>query len=104
MLRYPRHHPVRPRAAHLSNHKLTREGLCRMIHSLECKRFSRSLLQLDLSDNKVLLWCAVVLKLSTFPVVYMPTITNQVFLLSSLNWEWGIVVCPSFLDILSNAS
>ena len=36
-----------------------------MIHALECKHFSRGLFQVDLRDNKVLLWCAVVLTLTT---------------------------------------
>ncbi|ORY35588.1 putative calcium-transporting ATPase 3 [Naematelia encephala] len=62
-----------------------------MIHALECKHFSNGLWQINLRDNKVLLWCAVVLCLATFPVVYIPTINNKVFLVGSLKWEWGIV-------------
>ncbi|WWD22658.1 potassium/sodium efflux P-type ATPase, fungal-type [Kwoniella shandongensis] len=62
-----------------------------MIHALECKHFSKGLWQINLRDNKVLLWCAVVLCLATFPVVYIPTINNEVFLVGSLKWEWGIV-------------
>jgi Na+-exporting ATPase len=67
---------------------------------------------MNLRDNKVLLWCAVVLILATvrlslspymalmfpqFPVVYIPTINNEVFLVGALKWEWGIVVCVFFL-------
>lgn len=48
--------------------------------------------QVDLLDNKVLLWCAVVLALSAFPIVYIPTINDKVFLIGSLKWEWGIIV------------
>lgn len=62
-----------------------------MIHSLECKHFNLSLLQVDLLDNKILLWCAVVLALSTFPVVYIPVINDRVFRMGSMGWEWGIV-------------
>lgn len=77
-----------------------------MIHSLECKHFTKSLLQIDLFDNKVLLWCAGLLLLSTvsklslgvyfdvdeqFPVVHIPVINDKVFLVKGLGWEWGIV-------------
>jgi magnesium-transporting ATPase (P-type) len=62
-----------------------------MIHSFECKHFSRGLFQVNLRDNKVLLWCAIVLMLSTFPVVYIPVINNKVFKIGALEWEWGIV-------------
>lgn len=76
-----------------------------MIHSLECKHFTKSLFRVDLLDNKVLLWCVVVLSLMTFPVVYIPRINDDVFLVGSLTWEWGIVVsgtggfAPTFLTI-----
>jgi magnesium-transporting ATPase (P-type) len=66
-----------------------------MIHALECKHFNRGLFQVNLWDNKVLLWCAVVLILATFPVVYIPTINDKVFLIGSLTWEWGIIVTPT---------
>jgi len=77
-----------------------------MIHSLECKHFTLSIFQIDLLDNKVLLWCAGLLLLSTvrihrksllshsdsqFPVVHIPVINNKVFLVNGLGWEWGIV-------------
>ena len=67
-----------------------------MIHSLECKHFSRGMFQVDLRDNKILLWCAIVLTLATFPVIYIPTINDKVFLVGSLKWEWGIVVSLPF--------
>lgn len=63
-----------------------------MIHALECKHFTRGILQVNLFDNKVLLWCAVVLALTTFPIVYIPRINDDVFLIGSLGWEWGIIV------------
>ena len=63
-----------------------------MVHSLECKHFTKGLFQMNLLDNKVLLWCALVLALTTFPIVYIPTINDRVFLIESLEWEWGIIV------------
>jgi Na+-exporting ATPase len=77
-----------------------------MIHAIECKHFTLSIFQIDLLDNKVLLWCAGLLLLSTvrlsprsadtfadhqFPVVHIPVINNKVFLVNGLGWEWGIV-------------
>ena len=62
-----------------------------MIHALECKHVTKGLLQIDLRDNSVLLWCVVVLTLSTFPIVYIPVINDKVFKIGSLKWEWGIV-------------
>ncbi|KAL1407292.1 hypothetical protein Q8F55_006713 [Vanrija albida] len=62
-----------------------------MIHSLECKHTYNSMFRTNMRDNKVLLWCVVVLTLSTFPVVYIPVINDKVFLMGSLKWEWGIV-------------
>ncbi|WVO20606.1 potassium/sodium efflux P-type ATPase, fungal-type [Cryptococcus decagattii] len=62
-----------------------------MIHALECKHLSRGLAQINLRDNRVLLWCVIVLSLSTFPVVYIPVINNKVFLLGGPRWEWGII-------------
>lgn len=68
-----------------------------MIHSFECKHFTRGITQVSLLDNKVLLWCALVLALTTFPVIYIPIVNNQVFLVGSLTWEWGIIVCTLYL-------
>ncbi|WWC97573.1 potassium/sodium efflux P-type ATPase, fungal-type [Kwoniella sp. B9012] len=62
-----------------------------MIHGLECKHFSKGIMQVNLKDNKVLLWSVFVLALGTFPVVYIPVINNKVFLHGALKWEWGIV-------------
>jgi magnesium-transporting ATPase (P-type) len=73
-----------------------------MIHSLECKHFTKSLFQVNLLDNKVLLWCVVVLSLMTFPVVYIPRINDDVFLVGSLTWEWGIVVSDTGPALISN--
>nr|XP_019014014.1 potassium/sodium efflux P-type ATPase, fungal-type [Kwoniella pini CBS 10737]OCF52795.1 potassium/sodium efflux P-type ATPase, fungal-type [Kwoniella pini CBS 10737] len=62
-----------------------------MIHGLECKHFTKGLFQINLRDNKVLLWSVFVLALGTFPVVYIPVINDKVFLHGALKWEWGIV-------------
>lgn len=62
-----------------------------MIHALECKHVMQSVFRMNLLDNKVLLWCVVVLSLTTFPVIYIPVINNKVFLVGPLKWEWGIV-------------
>jgi len=72
-----------------------------MFHSLECKHFTMSLFKMNLKDNKVLLWCAVVLILTTFPVVYIPTINNRVFLVGSLKWEWGIIFGMIFVYLIA---
>jgi magnesium-transporting ATPase (P-type) len=64
-----------------------------MIHALECKHMYRGIAQVDLKDNKVLLWCVVVLALSTFPIVYIPVINDRVFFIGGLKWEWGYVFC-----------
>lgn len=53
---------------------------------------------MNLLDNKVLLWCAVVLALTTFPIVYIPTINSRVFLIEPLEWEWGIIVSIFILN------
>ena len=47
-----------------------------MIHSLECKHFTLSIFQIDLLDNKVLLWCAGLLLLSTVRILLEPS-TSQ---------------------------
>lgn len=62
-----------------------------MIHALECKHMVRGMFQINLWDNKVLLWCVIVLSLATFPVVYIPVINDKVFMVDGLKWEWGIV-------------
>ncbi|WWC90206.1 potassium/sodium efflux P-type ATPase, fungal-type [Kwoniella dendrophila CBS 6074] len=62
-----------------------------MIHGLECKHFTKGIMQVNLRDNKILLWSVLVLALGTFPVVYIPVINDRVFLHGSLKWEWGIV-------------
>ncbi|ODN73715.1 potassium/sodium efflux P-type ATPase, fungal-type, variant [Cryptococcus amylolentus CBS 6039] len=72
-----------------------------MIHALECKHFYKGLWQINLRDNRVLLWCVVVLVLATFPVVYIPRINDDVFLIGGLKWEWGIVFGMIFVYLLA---
>lgn len=62
-----------------------------MVHSLECKHLEKSLFQMDLMDNKLLLWSAFALSLSVFPVLYIPKISDYAFQVLGLKWEWGIV-------------
>lgn len=75
-----------------------------MIHALECKHMSRGLWQMNLYDNKVLLWCVVVLTLATFPVVYIPRVNDKAFLIGSLTWEWGIVFGMIFVYLAASES
>lgn len=42
-----------------------------MIHALECKHLSKGLAQINLRDNRVLLWCVIVLSLSTASSYYL---------------------------------
>ncbi|ODN86846.1 potassium/sodium efflux P-type ATPase, fungal-type [Cryptococcus wingfieldii CBS 7118] len=72
-----------------------------MIHALECKHFYKGLWQINLRDNRILLWCVVVLVLTTFPVVYIPRINDDVFLIGGLKWEWGIVFGMIFVYLLA---
>ncbi|KAH8919182.1 potassium/sodium eff [Atractiella rhizophila] len=62
-----------------------------MIHGLVCKHVEMSLFKMDLLDNKPLLFTVVILCISVFPVVYIPTINDKVFLVQGLGWEWGII-------------
>lgn len=62
-----------------------------MVHSLECKHLEKSIFQMDLMDNKLLLWSAFALSLSVFPVLYIPKISDYAFQVLGLKWEWGIV-------------
>lgn len=62
-----------------------------MVHAFTCKHPTKSVLQMNFLDNKTLLASVVVLTLSVFPVVYIPVINEEVFLLASLGWEWGMI-------------
>lgn len=62
-----------------------------MIHSLECKHLELSLFQMNLLDNKLLLWSAFALSLTVFPIIYIPRISDYAFQVISIGWEWGIV-------------
>ncbi|KAJ9125453.1 hypothetical protein QFC22_000414 [Naganishia vaughanmartiniae] len=82
-----------------------------MIHSLECKHLEKGLFQMDLMDNKLLLWSAFALSLSVFPVLYIPKISDYAFQVLGLKWEWGIVfgmvlvylVCTELYKMLKRA-
>jgi len=62
-----------------------------MIHSLECKHLELSIFQMNLLDNKLLLWSAFALSLTVFPIIYIPRISDYAFQVISIGWEWGIV-------------
>lgn len=62
-----------------------------MIHSLECKHLELSLFQMNLLDNKLLLWSAFALSLTVFPIIYIPRISDYAFQVIDIGWEWGIV-------------
>lgn len=62
-----------------------------MIHSLECKHLERSLFQVNLLDNKLLLWSAFTLSLTVFPIIYIPRLSDVAFQVKGISWEWGIV-------------
>merc|ERR1711939_200432 len=62
-----------------------------MVHGLTCKHPTRSIFQMKLLDNKALLFSTAFISLSVFPVVYIPVINNDVFLMGSITWEWGMV-------------
>lgn len=65
--------------------------ICMLLHAFQCKHPTISLFRMKLTGNKTLLWCVLVLVLSTFPIMYIPVINNKVFLFGPMSWEWGIV-------------
>ncbi|CDZ97841.1 calcium-transporting atpase 3 [Phaffia rhodozyma] len=65
--------------------------LLAMVHSLECKSLEKSIFQMKLTDNKILLWSVGICSLVVFPIVYIPVINDYVFQIVGMGWEWGIV-------------
>jgi hypothetical protein len=53
-----------------------------MIHAIECKHFTNGLFQIDILDNKVLLWCAGLLLLSTVRIRSSTSISLAKLILS----------------------
>jgi len=68
-----------------------------MVHALTCKHDTKSVFQMKLWDNKTLLVSVVVIILSVFPIIYIPVINNDVFLLGDLHWEWGMVFASQII-------
>ncbi|KAL7410384.1 hypothetical protein BDY24DRAFT_400352 [Mrakia frigida] len=62
-----------------------------MLHAFECKHLERGLFQMQLLDNKILLWSSGICALSVFPIIYIPVISDYVFQLTGIGWEWGLV-------------
>lgn len=73
-----------------------------LLHAFQCKHATISAFRMDLAGNKMLLWCVLVLVLSTFPVMYIPVINNKVFLIAPISWEWGIVFAQIFVYIAAS--
>lgn len=71
-----------------------------MVHAITCKHPTRSMFKMNWLDNKTLLFSAAIIILSAFPVIYIPVINNDVFLLDDLNWEWGMVFAGVILYVL----
>lgn len=68
-----------------------------LLHAFQCKHTTRSIFRINLRNNQTLLWCVVILVLSTFPVIYIPVINDRVFLIKPIDWEWGIVFGQIFV-------
>jgi len=62
-----------------------------MLHSLQCKHLEKGLFQVNLVDNRLLLWSAFALSLSVVPCLYIPRISDYAFQVLGLSWEWGLV-------------
>ncbi|TIC05054.1 potassium/sodium eff [Wallemia mellicola] len=59
-----------------------------MVLAFGCKHTTRSVFQMNLLDNKLLIWSAGLLSLSVFPVIYIPVIKDRVFQVTGIGWEW----------------
>ena len=70
-----------------------------IIHAFVCKHPTRSVFRMNWIENKALLWSAVVLLISVFPVIYIPVINDKVFLLFPIKWEWGMVFASTLYFI-----
>jgi Na+-exporting ATPase len=71
-----------------------------MMHSLECKHLDMSIFQMNLLDNKFLLWSAFALSLTVFPIIYIPRISDYAFQTIAIGWEWGIVFGMIFVYLV----
>ncbi|TIC56792.1 potassium/sodium eff [Wallemia mellicola] len=60
-----------------------------MVLAFGCKHTTRSVFQMNLLDNKLLIWSAGLLSLSVFPVIYIPVIKDRVFQVTGIGWEWA---------------
>lgn len=63
-----------------------------MLHSLECKSAEYSIFQMNLLDNKVLLWSAGICALTTFPILYIPCVLSS----SSFRWPTESLTLSAF--------
>ncbi|EJD55236.1 potassium/sodium eff [Auricularia subglabra TFB-10046 SS5] len=62
-----------------------------MIHGITCKNLNKSIFQMRLLENTMLLWSVGCLALSVFPIIYIPEVNHRVFQVDGLSWHWGLV-------------
>ncbi|KAK7207128.1 sodium transport ATPase [Myxozyma melibiosi] len=81
-----------------------------LITAWEVKHFSRSIFKLDPSRhsgpfsvfpslyyNRFLFWAVIGGFACTFPVIYIPTVNDEVFKHLGISWEWGVVAGACFI-------
>ncbi|KAK9468757.1 hypothetical protein V1512DRAFT_257811 [Lipomyces arxii] len=45
----------------------------------------------DMYQNKVLFWSVVIFLLSVFPIVHIPRLNDDVFMMKPITWEWSLL-------------
>ncbi|KAL7412608.1 hypothetical protein BDY24DRAFT_392075 [Mrakia frigida] len=73
-----------------------------MLHAFECKHLERSIFSMNLLDNKILLWSSGICALSVFPIIYIPVISDYVFQLTGIGWEWGLVAAAVLVQLAAS--
>lgn len=69
--------------------------------STECKHLERGIFQVNLFDNKILLWSSGICALVVFPILYIPVISDYAFQLLGIGWEWGIIAASLVVYLLA---
>lgn len=62
-----------------------------MAHSFECKHLERGIFQVNLLDNKILIWSSLACALTVFPAIYIPVINDYAFQMTGIGYEWGLI-------------
>lgn len=70
-----------------------------IIHAFVCKHPTQSVFRMNWLENRALMWSALGLLISVFPVIYIPVINDKVFLLFPIKWEWGMVVASALVFV-----